>query len=155
FAGTGFSSGATLQGRNSGNTADSALPTTASSTATTTTYYASAKKALNGVTRYSAVRSVSVVTVANPTIGTITAPTSVFASAAFTASWSGTNVTNYKIKSNNAASGIATTDVNLGTAVSRAITPTAAGSFTYTITATNSVGKTTTKTFVVSVQADP
>src|SRR5690606_6130745 len=147
FAGTGFSAGATLQGRNSGNTADSALPTTASSTATTTTYYASAKKALNGVTRYSNARSVTVTVVNAPTIGTITAPTTVFANAAFTVSWNGTNVTNYKIKSNNAASGIAITDVALGTAVSRAITPTAAGSYTYTITATNAANVSTTKTF--------
>ncbi len=155
FAGTGFSAGATLQGRDSTNASNLVLPSTASTTAGTTTYYAAATKTLNSVTRYSAVRSVSVVTVAAPTIGTITAPTTVFANAAFTASWSGTNVTSYKIRSNNAASGIAITDVALGTAVSRAITPTAAGSYIYTITATNAAGVTATKTFTVSVEANP
>lgn len=62
FAGSGYSSGATLQGMNSAGTAESNLPSTASSAVTTTTYYASAKKSLNGVTRYSPVKSVSVTT---------------------------------------------------------------------------------------------
>lgn len=105
--------------------------------------------------RYSAVRSAVVTVVENPAITAVTAPTNVFASAAFTMSWTATGATSYSIRSNNAASGIATTDVALGTATSRAITPTAAGTFTYTITATNSLGKTITSTKSVIVEADP
>jgi len=150
FTGTGYSSGAALQGRNSAGTTDATLPATASSTAGTTSYYASAVKTLNGVTNYSAVRSVSVTVVANPTV-TITAPSTVFSGEAFTMSWVGTDAVNYKIKSNNAASGVATTDVDLLTATSRTITPTAAGTYIYTITVTNSAGVTATKNATVSV----
>lgn len=151
FAGSGFSTGATLQGRNSANTADSVLPTTASSSAGTTTYYAASTKSLNSVSRFSTVRSVSVTVVDAPTIGAITAPSNVFANAAFNMTWSGTNVTNYKIRGNVSASGISTTDVDLGTTASSSITPTAAGTYTYTITATNAAGVTTTGTKTVVV----
>lgn len=72
FTGSGFSTGATLQGRNSAGTANATLPTTASATAGTTTYYAAATKTINGVTNYSAVRSVSVVVVSAPTVATVT-----------------------------------------------------------------------------------
>lgn len=155
FAGSGFSTGSSLVGRDSAGTNNSTLPTTASSSAGSTTYYASATKTLNSVVRYSAVRSAVVTVVENPAITAVTAPTNVFASAAFTMSWTATGATSYSIRSNNAASGIATTDVALGTATSRAITPTAAGTFTYTITATNSLGKTITSTKSVIVEADP
>lgn len=155
FAGNGFSSGSILDGRNSANTATSALPTTASASAGTTTYYAAATKTLNGIARYSAVRSVSVTVVAGPTISAVTAPTNVFTDAAFTMSWTASGAINYKIRSNNAASGIAVSDVDLGTTASRAITPTAAGTYTYTITATNSIGVTTTSTKSVIVEDDP
>lgn len=155
FVGAGYSSGATLVGRNSGNTANATLPSTASVTAGTTTYYGAATKTLNGVARYSAVKSVAVTVVAGPAISAVTAPTNVFTNAAFTMSWTATGATNYKIKSNNASSGVATTDVDLGTTASRAITPTTAGTYTYTITATNSVGVTTTSTKSVIVEADP
>ena len=151
FAGTGFSTGATLQGRNSAGTANATLPTTASATAGTTTYYAAAVKVLNGVTNYSPVRSVNVIVAANPVISSITAPSTVFSGESFTMSWVATDAVSYKIKANNANSGIATTDVDLLTATSKSITPTAAGNYTYTITATNSVGLTTTKTASVSV----
>jgi len=151
FAGTGFSTGSTLQGRNSAGTANATLPATASSTAGTTTYYASAVKILNGVTNYSVVRSVSVVVAANPVITSITAPSTVFSGESFTMSWVATDAINYKIKSNNVNSGIATTDVDLTTSTSRTITPTSAGTYTYTITATNAAGVTTTKTASVSV----
>ena len=100
FAGTGFSTGATLQGRNSSGTVNAALPSTASATAGTTTYYASATKTVNGVIENSVVRSVVVSVVSAPTITSITSPTPVFEDSAFTMSWAGTNATNYKIKSN-------------------------------------------------------
>lgn len=155
FVGTGYSSGATLQGRNSGNTANSTLPSSASATAGSTTYYASATKTLNNVTKYSTLRSVVITVVEGPTIGTITSPTNVFTNSAFTMSWTGTNATSYSIRGNVAASGVATTDVDLGTTTSRSITPTAAGTYTYTITATNAAGVTTTSTRTVTVEADP
>ena len=66
FVGTGFSTGATLQGRNSTGTANVQLPTKASTTSGTTTYYAAAAKTINGVTNYSANKSVSVVVNALP-----------------------------------------------------------------------------------------
>jgi len=155
FVGGGFSNGATLIGRNSANSANATLPTSSNAAAGSTTYYAAATRTLNGVVRYSAVRSAVVTVVANPAISSVTAPTNVFTSAAFNMSWVGTGVTSYKIRSNNAASGIATTDVALGTATSRAITPTGAGTFTYTITATNSLGKTVTSSKSVIVEANP
>jgi hypothetical protein len=155
FAGTGFSTGSTLQGRNSAGTSNATLPPTASATAGTTTYYASAAKTLNGVNNNSAVRSVTVTVVSAPVISSITAPTPVFMNSAFTMSWSGTDVSNYTIKSNNATSGIATTDIDLGTATSRSITPTVAGTYVYTITATNSAGVTSSKTATVVVESLP
>ena len=155
FTPNGLSSGATLAGRNSSNNASSPLPTVASASAGTTTYYGAPTKTLNGITKFGTLRSVNVIVVAAPTIGTITAPTNVFANAAFTASWSGTDIASYAIKSNNATSGVATTDTSLSTATSRLITPTAAGTYTYTLTATNSVGVVSSKSFTVTVEADP
>lgn len=60
FEGVGYSSGATLQGRNSDNTANITLPANASSTVGSTTYYAAATKTVNSVTKYSSPRSVTV-----------------------------------------------------------------------------------------------
>lgn len=151
FEAVGFSSGATLQARNSAGTANDNLPTTASDKAGVTTYYASAVKVLNGVTNYSALRSVSVVVVDKPIITSITVPSTVFSNVAFTMSWVATDSINYKIKSNNANSGVPTTDVDLLTATSKIITPLSAGNYVYTITATNSVGVSSTKTTSVSV----
>lgn len=155
FAGSGFSSGASLAGRNSSNTVNQALPTTASSTPGTTVYYASANKTLNSIIRNSAVRNVTVNVIDAPVIGTITAPTNVFANAAFTASWTGTDVVSYTIKANTAGAGVSTSDVTLNATTSMSITPTAVGTYTYTLTATNSVGTTSTKSFSVTVEADP
>jgi hypothetical protein len=155
YAGAGFSTGATLQGRNSTNTANLSNTTTAPLTAGTYTYYASATKTLNAIARNSTARSVSVTVVDAPTIGTINAPTNVFANSSFSMTWSGSNVVNYKIRGNVATSGISTSDVDLGTTANRSITPTAAGTYTYTITATNSVGTTVTSTKNVIVESDP
>lgn len=151
----GLSAGASLVGRDSTNTTTGSLPPTASSTAGTTTYYGSPTKTLNSVQKFGTVKNVQVTVIAAPTIGTITAPSAVFANAPFTASWSGTDIASYSIKSNNNNSGIATSDTGLSTATSRNITPTGAGSYTYTITATNSVGTTASKSFTVTAEADP
>lgn len=155
YAVTGNTAGSTLIGRNSGNTSVVTNPTTAPASSGTYTYYGAVGKTLNSVTRYSQNASVTVKVVEAPTIGTVTAPTTVFSGSTFTMSWSGANVSTYKIKSNSANSGIATSDVDLSTATSRAITPTAAGTYTYTITGVNEVGVTTTSTKSVTVEADP
>ncbi len=155
FAGSGFSTGAILQGRDSGNTTNAILPATAPATAGTYTYYAAATKSLNSVSRFSTLRSVVVNVIAAPVFGATTAPSNVFANAQFTMSYSASDAVNYKIRSNAAASGISTTDVDLGTATSVNITPTAAGTYTYTITATNSVGVTSTTTRNVIVEGNP
>lgn len=151
----GMSAGASLVGRNSTNTNTGSLPSIASSTAGTTTYYGAPTKTLNSVQRFGNVKNVQVTVIAAPTIGAITSPTAVFANAPFTASWSGTDIQSYSIKSNNASSGVATSDTGISTSTSRNITPTAAGSYTYTITATNSVGITASKSFTVTVETDP
>jgi hypothetical protein len=155
FAGAGFSSGATLQGRDSGNTTNLALPANASATAGTYTYYAAATKSLNSVSRFSTLRSVIVNVIDNPVFGATTAPSNVFVNAPFTLSYSASDAVNYKIRANAAASGISTTDVDLGIATSTSITPTAAGTYTYTITATNSAGAASTTTKTVIVEANP
>lgn len=155
FTIAGQSSGATVIGRDSGNTTNNALPSTANSSVGSTTYYASVQKTLNSVTRYSAVRSVSVNVVSAATVNSVTAPTNVFANAPFTISWSGTNVTNYKIKSDNANSGVSTSDIDVATATSRSVTPTAAGTYIYTVTGTNSAGIPHTESVTVIVEANP
>jgi hypothetical protein len=151
FAGTGISSGALLQGRNSANSAAATLPPSAASVAGTTTYYATATKTLNGVTNVGNLKSIDVTVVDNPVIGTISASTTPFTGQAFTLNWSGTGVTSYTITGSSNNSGVPVTGVNVGTATSKAITPTVAGSYTYTITGQNAVGvtKTANKTLVV------
>lgn len=145
FAGTGLSAGATGQSRTSANDGNLTFPSTAPATAGTYSYYMAATKTLNGVTRYSGLRSVAVTVVNAPTIGTITAPSIINYGSAFTLSWSGTDVANYTVKGNVAASGVAVAGVSTGTAASLAITPQGAGTFNYTITATNSAGVATSK----------
>ncbi len=155
YAYTGNSAGSTFEGRNSSNNGTVTNPASSSATAGTYTYYGSVVKTLNGVNRTSSARSVSVKVVNNPTVGTITAPTTVFANAGFTLSWTGANISSYKIKANSASSGISTSDIDLGTATSRTVTPTSAGTYTYTITGVNEAGITSSQTVNVVVEADP
>jgi hypothetical protein len=155
LAGSGFSSGAVLTGRDSSNSSTVALPSTAPATTGTFTYYAAATRTLNSVVKNSAVRSVTVIVEQTPTIESANAPSIVFANSAFTASWSGTNITSYTVSSNNASSGIPVAPKSLGSATSTTITPTVAGTYNYTITGVNSVGGSVTKTFTVTVEADP
>lgn len=145
FAGSGISSGAVGQARTSGNDGNLTFPTTAPATAGTYTYYMAAAKTLNGVNKYSALRSVTVTVVNAPTIGTITAPTTVTYGSAFTLSWTGANVSNYTVKGNVAASGVAVAGVSTGAGTALSVTPTAAGTYNYTITGTNSIGVATSK----------
>lgn len=155
FNGIDLSSGSILEGRTSDGESNATLPANATSVAGTTTYYASAMKTLNNITKYSVPKSVTVKVVDNPTIGAINAPTNVFSGSSFNMSWTGANVKNYKIKSNNSTSGISSSDIDVGTNTSMAITPTAAGSYTYTLTATNDAGVTNTVTKSVVVESDP
>jgi hypothetical protein len=62
FTNSGLSAGSAFQGRSGAS--DVGLPGTASAGAGVSTYSAAAKKTLNGITRYSANRSVTVTTVA-------------------------------------------------------------------------------------------
>lgn len=89
-----------------------------------------------------------------PVVTNITAPSNVFRDSPFTLSFTATGATNYKIKGNTNASGISGT-VDLGTATSKVITPTLAGNFTYTITATNAVGVSVTSQIVVTAESLP
>lgn len=145
FAGSGISSGAIGQARTNGNDGNLTFPTTAPATAGTYTYYMAAAKTVNGVNKYSALRSVTVTVINAPTIGTITAPTVINYGSAFTLSWSGTDVANYTVKGNVAASGVAVAGVSTGTGAALSVTPQAAGTYNYTVTATNSIGAATSK----------
>lgn len=145
FNGTGYSTGATLLAKNSDGSLTT-YPSNANLTAGTTTYYGAASKSLNGITRSSSLRNVSVTVVNAPSIGTITTPTVINLNSSFTMSWTGTDVNSYSVNSNSASSGVSTTPIANGSSTSRSITPTAAGSYTYTVTATNSAGVSTNKT---------
>lgn len=91
----------------------------------------------------------------NPTINIDIAPTNVWVSNGFSLSWSGTNVVNYKIRSNNVNSGVSTSDVDLNNSTSYSITPNAAGTYTYTITATSSTNESTSINQTVVVESLP
>lgn len=145
FAGSGISSGAIGQARTSGNDGNLTFPATAPATAGTYTYYMAAAKTLNGVNKYSPLRSVTVSVVNAPTIGAISAPTVINYGSAFTLSWSGTDVANYTVKGNVAASGVAVAGVSTGAGAALSVTPQAAGTYNYTVTATNSIGASTAK----------
>lgn len=124
-------------------------------TAGSKTYTLTATKVLNGITK-TTTKSVAVTVIAAPTVSIGTAPaTNVFSGSAFTLGWTGTGVTSYTITGSAAASGIATTPVAMGTSTTRSITPTAAGTYTYTVTAVNSLGATITDTQSVTVEAAP
>lgn len=145
FVGSGVSSGAIGQARTSGNDGNLTFPATAPATAGTYTYYMAAAKTLNGVNKYSPLRSVTVSVVNAPTIGAITAPTVINYGSAFTLSWSGTDVANYTVKGNVAASGVAVAGVSTGAGAALSVTPQAAGTYNYTVTAINSIGASTAK----------
>lgn len=155
YAGTGISAGAFYQGRNSSNDTSLTNPATAPTGAGSYTYYMVAAKTLNGINRYSALRSVQVNVVNAPTISAISAPTNVFANTGLSLSWSGTNVSSYTIKSNSGSSGVPTTETSLGTATSYNPTPTAAGTYVYTVTATNLAGVSVSNSQTVVVEPDP
>lgn len=99
-------------------------------------------------------KTLAVNVVEDPIIGEITAPSNVFSKSEFTLSWTGTNVSYYKIRGNVADSGLSTTDVDLGMAESIKITPAVEGSYTYTITATNSVDVSVNKTYELKVMEE-
>jgi hypothetical protein len=145
FVGTGLSSGATLGGKTSGGVTSS-LPSNAAASAGVSTYYGAGTKTINGVTRDSALRSVTVSVINAPTIGAISIPTVINYGSGFTLSWSGTDVANYTVKGNVAASGVAVGGVSTGVGAALGVTPQAAGTYNYTVTATNAAGVSTNRT---------
>ena len=145
FVGTGLSSGATLVGKTSGGVTSS-LPSNASASAGVSTYYGAGTKTINGVTRDSALRSVAVSVINAPTIGAISIPTVINYGSGFTLSWSGTDVVSYTVKGNVAASGVAVGGVSTGAGAALGVTPQAAGTYNYTVTATNAAGVSTART---------
>lgn len=152
FSGTGLSAGASAVSRTSGNDANATPPSNAPMTVGSYSYYMAATKTVNGVTRYSPIKTVTINVASNPVLGNLTAPSVVNINTAFTLSWTGQDIVSYTVSSNNNGSGIATTGVSVGAAVSRAITPTAAGTFTYTVTGTSVAGTTVSKTINVQVE---
>lgn len=91
-----------------------------------------------------------------PVVGTVSKPaTNVFANAAYSTSWTGTGVSSYKLSSNSATSGVPVAGVTLGAATSYSITPTAAGTYTYTLTGENALNSAASNTFSMTVEADP
>lgn len=154
FAGSG-SEGSTTQARNITNNNNETLPANAPSTPGTYSYYMVATKTINSVTKYSTLKTVTVNVIESPTISSINAPSNVFANAPFSISWNNNSGTTYSISSDNETSGIATSPVNLDNSSTTTVTPTAAGTYNYTITATNSVGISTTSSKQVIVESDP
>lgn len=140
YTGTGISAGAFYQGRTNGNDGNVNNPSTAPSTAGTYTYYMAAAKTVNNVNRYSALRSVSVRVVDQPTIQFLTAtPAIVDAGQASTLSFSTANSSYNEING-----------VNTGSSPTYVVNPTV--TTTYTLTAKNDAGQTTTKAVTVNVQ---
>lgn len=152
FTASGLSDGAAIQGRNAANDADQLLPANASGTEGTSTYYASAKKTINGVTRYSGIQSVAVTVVGAPTISSFTIPAKAYVGRSTTFTWAGTNVSSYSIRADKAGSGFATTDTALSGATSTSVSPTIAGTYNLTLTGTNSVGVSISSTQQVTIQ---
>ena len=152
FVGSGASTGAVPQPRTSANDAVASHPSNAPMGIGSYSYYMAATKTVNGVTRYSPVRAVTVNVASNPVMGNLTAPSVVNINTSFTLSWTGNDIVSYNVSSNNNGSGIATTGVDVGASVSRAITPTAAGTFTYTVTGTSIAGTSVSKTINVKVE---
>jgi hypothetical protein len=152
FVGSSPSVGAVAQARTASNDEVANHPSNAPMTVGSYSYYMAATKTVNGVTKYSPVRNVTVNVASNPVLGNLTAPSVVNINTSFTLSWTGNDIVSYSVSSNNNGSGIVTTGVNVGNTLSRSITPTAAGTFTYTVTGTSIVGTTVSKT--INVQAE-
>lgn len=137
----GTTSAATVKINNNAVTGNNTV-LNAPATAGSTNYILTANNGAN-----QSVSDTVVVTVINvPSIGTITTPAIVNINTAFTMSWTGTDASSYNINGSAAASGLATSPVSNGSATSRSITPTAAGSYTYTVTGINAAGGSTSKT---------
>ena len=123
---------------------------TSSASAGSTNYILTASNAANQL-----VSDFVVVTVVNaPNIGTITTPAIVNINSTFTMSWNGSDISSYNVNGSATASGLSTSPISNGASTSRSITPTAAGSYTYTVTGINEAGLTSSKTSgVVKVES--
>lgn len=100
-------------------------------------------------------KQVTVNVIGDPVLNAIIAPSPVFANAPFTLSWTGTGASKYAIKSNNAGSGVATSETDIGTATTQTITPTISGSFDYTVSAYNTANAKKDQNKTVVVEANP
>lgn len=117
------------------------------------TYTLTTSRTLNGVTKQDS-KSVLVDVLNNPTVAISNASgTNVVVNTDFTLSWTASGANNFKIRGSAAASGVATTDEDRGTSSSITIRPTAVGTYTYTVTASNAVGVTAVATHTVNVIA--
>jgi hypothetical protein len=152
FVGSGASTGAVAQPRTSANDAVASHPSNAPMGIGSYSYYMAATKTVNGVTRYSPVRAVTVNVASNPVMGNLTAPSVVNINTSFTLSWTGNDIVSYTVSSNNNGSGVSTSGMVVAAANSLAINPTAAGTFTYTVTGSSIAGTTVSKTINVQVE---
>lgn len=140
YTSSGISSGAAYQGRTSSNDGNVTNPTVAPSASGTYTYYMAAAKTLNGVNRYSPLKSVTVKVVNVPILGPFTAnPTIIDAGQSSTLSFS----TAYS--SNTTINGI-----SMGANSTYVVTPTE--TTTYTLIARNEADQSVTKSVTVTVQ---
>lgn len=136
------------------NASSSSSSVAVGSTIGTKTYTLNASRIVNGIKR-EIIRSVNVNVVSPATIGTFTGPTNVYANNGFTLNWSGTNISNYTLSSTTNNSGVPSSGISLGTATSTTVTPTVAGTYTYTLYGTNASGNSVNRTFTVTVESDP
>lgn len=118
------------------------------------TYTLTTTRTLNGVTRSDS-KSATIQLVAAPSLTINQYPASTFVNNEFTLGWTGTDIARSSVRSNNASSGIPTSEVNLDNRSNVQITPTSTGSYSYTVTGYNLAGDSTAKSQSISVVALP
>lgn len=85
----------------------------------------------------------------------LSGPSESFSDEAFVLSWNKGNAVSFKIKSNDAQSGISTSETNLGAMNSAIVTASSAGSYQYTVIATDAEGKTSSSKQNVEIISEP
>ncbi len=156
FRTSGQSSGSVFVGRNEENTQDIDLPDISRASAGIFSYYGAVKKTINGVTRYSPMRTAVVSVHGDPLISNIVYPqTNVFTNATFATNWTGESISNYYMRGSHADSGVPVTDQNQALNAFRSIKISNPGTYTYTVTGANYKGITTSESFSVTAEADP
>jgi hypothetical protein len=137
-----------------GSVTGSSRNITASGSPRLATYTLTTTRTLNGVTKSDS-KSATIEIVAAPTLTINQYPSSTFVNSEFTLGWSGSGISSSSVRSSNANSGIPTSDIVLGNLQDAKITPTATGSFTYTVTGYNLAGDFAIKSQAISVVALP